>query len=142
MSPIPVRWRARLQPLPPAAVVGCGAVAEALLRRMARVSEDTLATFEGVAGPGVLVVLGEANPLPWVDGVVYLGRDPRAPRLLLPTAQEPELHPGLLEQAVLLRSKGSWKTAVLLDPPRLIVLEAPRMLDPQGLSMLKGQVTP
>ena len=29
-------------------------------------------------------MLGAAEALPWVDGVIYLGRDPRAPSLLLP----------------------------------------------------------
>ena len=36
-----------------------------------------------------VVVLGATEALPWVDGVNYLGRDPDAPRLLLPTMLRP-----------------------------------------------------
>ncbi len=140
VSPLPVTWRDRPVPLSPSAVVGLGAAAGGLLRRVSRSAPDALASFEGAAAPGVLVVLGEADRLPWADGVGYLGRDPRAPALLLPTALEPSVHPALLEQAIRRRLASSWRVAVLADPPRLISLASPRPLTPQALAALEAKV--
>lgn len=142
MADAPLRWRERAAPLPPRAAVGLGPVAAALLGRLRRATPDELRGVEGAASEGALVVLGEASLLPWVDGVVYLGRDPRAPSLLLPTAQEPTLHPALLEGAVARRVGGgfSWSVAVLPSPPRLVVVESPRRLDPRALDALAARV--
>jgi hypothetical protein len=52
-----------------------------------------------VSGPDVLLVVGDE--LPWADGVVYLGRDPDAPKLLLPTTLMPEVPVDLFERALL-----------------------------------------
>ncbi|CAM3255211.1 hypothetical protein G4177_01430 [Corallococcus sp. ZKHCc1 1396] len=109
---LPVRWRPRALPLEPVAVVGVGAVARALGARAARADDATLANWRGVAGPDVLVLLGEGPSLPWVEGVVYLGRDPLAPALLLPCALEPEVAVPLLERA-LLAGQGDAPLAVL-----------------------------
>jgi hypothetical protein len=43
---------------------------------------------------------GSAFRLPWVDGIEYLGRDPAAPELLLPTALEPNVSVSLLPAAL------------------------------------------
>lgn len=137
-APLGLTWRERARPLVPVAVAAVGPVASALLRRLRRVPAEELGAFEGVATAGALVVLGGA--LPWVDGVVYLGRDPGAPSLLLPTAQEPTAPPGLLEQAIRRRVGGSWRVAVLLDPPRLAALGAPRSLDLPALDVLEARV--
>jgi hypothetical protein len=71
--------------LEPLAVVGMGPVARALAERLLQHSDGHLHGLRGVAGDGLLVVLGTSETLPWVDGVSYLGRDPSAPRLLVPT---------------------------------------------------------
>jgi hypothetical protein len=58
--------------------------------------------------------------LPWVDGAQYLGIDPTAPRLLLPTTQTLRPHPALVERA--LRRQLSVPTERLaLLAPRLVV---------------------
>ncbi|RKI03690.1 hypothetical protein [Corallococcus sp. AB038B] len=98
---LPVRWRPRALPLEPVAVAGVGPVALSLGHRASRAEDATLASWTGVAGPDVLVLLGVAASLPWVDGAVYLGRDPLAPALLLPCALEPDVAPSLLERALL-----------------------------------------
>ncbi|RKH70030.1 hypothetical protein [Corallococcus aberystwythensis] len=109
---LPVRWRPRVLPLEPVAVAGAGSVALALGHRASRADDAALAAWTGVAGPEVLVLLGAAASLPWVDGAVYLGRDPLAPALLLPCALEPDVAPSWLERA-LLAGQGDAPLAVL-----------------------------
>ena len=71
-------------------------------------------------GTGLLLVLGREEDLPWIDGIVYLGKDPGAPSLLLPTTLEPDVPPALLERAILARARGmEAPIAVLVDPPAL-----------------------
>ncbi|MCY1046652.1 hypothetical protein OV208_35440 [Corallococcus sp. bb12-1] len=120
---LPVRWRPRALPLEPVAVAGLGAVARALGARAVRADDATLGTWSGVAGPDVLVLLGVAASLPWVEGVVYLGRDPLAPGLLLPCALEPEVAVSLLERA-LLAGQGDSPLAVLPASGQLVPVGA------------------
>jgi hypothetical protein len=95
---IALAWRPREVPLVPCAAIGLGPVARALGRRLAALDDAALGALAGVAGAGVLVAIGDA---PWVDGVVYLGRDPAAPRLLLPTALAPAIPPAVLDAALI-----------------------------------------
>ncbi|ATB51060.1 hypothetical protein [Corallococcus macrosporus] len=103
---VPVRWRSRAEPLEPLAVAGEGAVAVALARRILAEDDARLAHWEGVAGPGLLVLLGASASLPWVDGAVYLGRDDAAPSLLVPCALAPDVAAPLLERALLAQAHG------------------------------------
>ncbi|RKH23742.1 hypothetical protein D7Y13_27845 [Corallococcus praedator] len=118
-----VRWRPRAVPLEPVAVAGVGPVARALGARAARADDAMLESWSGVAGPDVLVLLGVAASLPWVEGVVYLGRDPLAPGLLLPCALEPEVAVSLLERA-LLAGQGDAPLVVLPASARLVPVGA------------------
>ena len=113
----------RTDSLDPVAVVGTGPVARALLQRLLRFSDADLATLRGVAGDGLIALLGDTAALPWADGVVYLGRDAAAPRLLLPTTQRPAVAPDAFERAIARRAgtnAGPW--AVLAAPPLVIPL--------------------
>lgn len=74
-------------------------MAVALARRVLAEDDARLANWEGVAGRGLLVLLGASALLPWVDGAVYLGRDAAAPSLLLPCALAPDVAASLLERA-------------------------------------------
>jgi hypothetical protein len=103
-------------PLSALAVAGVGPVALALARRALASDDAGLSAWRGVAGAGVLVLLGDAERLPWVDGAVYLGRDAAAPALLLPCNLAPDVAPALLERALLARAPGGTPLAVL---PRL-----------------------
>jgi hypothetical protein len=104
-----VRWDERPAPLAPAAVVAEGpTVAAALLRRVLDASDADLAGWAGVFAPGsatvALTAVGpQATPLPWADGVRYLGRDSdegAPPGLLLPTALRPSVPAALLHRSV------------------------------------------
>ena len=86
--------------LDPIAVVGSGSVAAALAQRLLQLADEPLHELRGAAGDDVLVVLGAADRLPWVDGVKYLGRDPNAPRLLLPTTVRPAIATDAFERAI------------------------------------------
>lgn len=111
-----VRWAPRDPPLAPAAVVGLGDAARALARRLLRLDDARLGALQGVAGPSLIAVVGAAEALPWVDGAVYLGRDPDAPTLYLPTALRPDVHVALFERA-LARGRS-------LDAPVAVVARA------------------
>jgi hypothetical protein len=106
--------------LDPIAVVGSGLVAVALAQRLQRLADEALHQLRGAAGDDVLVVLGAADALPWVDGVNYLGRDPAAPRLLLPTTVRPAVAADAFERAIarhVAALPGPW--AVLPDLRRV-----------------------
>src|SRR5262245_37711227 len=91
-------WTARDEPLAARAAVGGAAGRRG--RRLAELDDARRAGLTAVAGPGALVVLGESERLPWVDGVIYLGRDPAAPELLVPTALAPTVPAALLAHAL------------------------------------------
>jgi hypothetical protein len=74
------------------------------------------------------VVLGPESELPWVDGVVYLGREAAAPGLLVPTHLSPDVPIALLEAAVLRSVQGS-PVAVVPDARQLIDVGAARAID-------------
>lgn len=104
--------------LAPVAAAGLGPVARALAGRLLRLSDDQLAALRGAAADGLVFVTGETAVLPWVDGVVYLGRDPDAPRLLLPTMLRPSAPLAAFERAIARHAApapGPW--AALADPP-------------------------
>lgn len=85
MSELAVQWVPREPPLRPTAVAAIGEPAVRLVARLRAWSAHR--PWQGVAGPGWLVLSGDDPP--WVDGVSFLGRDPAAPRLLLPTHSIP-----------------------------------------------------
>jgi hypothetical protein len=94
---------------------------------------DSLSSYKGVAAPGFLVILGEADHLPWVDGVVYLGHDSQSVSLLLPTNLEPSVPPALLERALAAFHNAAGPVALLLDPPSIIPLSEARTIAPASL---------
>jgi hypothetical protein len=139
---LPVRWAPRPVPLAALAVAGVGPVALALARR-ALASEDAgLSAWSGVAGPGVLVLLADAEKLPWVDGAVYLGRDPAAPALLLPCTLAPDVAPALLERALLARGAGGSPLAVLPRSELLVPVGAARPVARAALAAWLAKAEP
>jgi hypothetical protein len=122
---IPVGWSPREEPLPPEAVAGRGRVAVRLAERVLGRSE----AWRGVVGDDLIVVLGP--DLPWVDGVTYLGRDPRAPTLWFDTRVQPDVPPALLARAVARRVPGP--VAWLADPTVLVPLGAAEPFHPPAL---------
>ena len=129
---IEVTWRARFTPLAPLGVVAHGSAATKLAHRLLEVPE-LLPQFKGVGAPKLLVILGEEELLPWVDTVVYLGRDGQSPSLLLPTNLEPSVPPALLERAIAANHPGIGPCALLVNPPSLIPLGEARPLGRKAL---------
>jgi len=124
---LPLRWGPREPPLPPCGLAARGEVARALAKKLLARPDDALASLRGVAGKGLLVLLGDAEDLPWEDGVVYLGRDEAAPSLLLPSHLAPRVSAALLERAFLARAPGA-PLAVLVEPPALVPAGSARQL--------------
>jgi hypothetical protein len=128
---IPVQWRPRAVPLDPVGMAVRGRAAGELARRLLARDDAALGRLTGVAAPDLLVVLGEAADLAWVDGVVYLGRDADAPSLLLPTSREPSVPLPLMERALHARARTAGASppyVVLADPPLLASTEEARPL--------------
>ena len=85
-----VVWRARQTPLEPLAVAATGGAARTVASRLLERTDDELARLRGLSWANGLALEGPADALPWADGAAYFGRDPRAPKLLLPCALEPD----------------------------------------------------
>jgi MoxR-vWA-beta-propeller ternary system domain bpX5 len=120
----------RRDSLDPVAVIGLGPVARALAERLLRLADDRLALLRGLAGEHLIMVLGEASALPWVDGVTYLGRDVQAPQLLLPTTLAPAVALAIFERAMARHAAGRpgpW--AVLAAPPLLVSVADARPIE-------------
>jgi hypothetical protein len=133
---VALRWIPRREPLAAAAVAARGHEATALARRILERDDASLARLRGVAGIEWIVVVGPEAELPWVDGVVVLGVDPRARSLFIPTTLDAELPIGLVERALLLRAssasdaeRGAPPLAVLPDGQTIVPLSEARALD-------------
>jgi len=121
MTTVPLRWRARTVPLAPRALLARDQVARALARRLLAEGDVGLASLRACAADATLVVLADEARLPWVDGAVYLGHDPAAPALLVPTHREPGVPADLFAEALAMRlGRGPW--AVLPDDGGLIAV--------------------
>lgn len=133
-EPLPIAWTSRAVPLPPAAVAARGAVSARLIERLRGLPDDRLARLEGGAADGLVLVAGPRDDLPWVDGVTYLGREPDAADLLVPTTREAAAPAALVEAA--LRARGALPAgpfAVLLDPLTLVPLGSLGRIDRAAL---------
>ncbi len=121
MTGIPVTFTARGDPLEPLGVAGIGKVAIALARCALARDDGVHTSWRGVASGDAVLIFGESESLPWVDGAQYLGRDPAAPHLWMPTAHRPNVPADALERA-LLRHAGALAPplAIVLDPHRII----------------------
>jgi hypothetical protein len=111
-----VRWVDREPPLAPSGVAPRGDAARELAAKLADRGD-----LRGVAGAGLVVVLG--TELPWVDGAIWLGVDPLAPGLYLPTTRRPEDPIEWVEAAVL---REVSRPAALLEDGAVVPLAAAR----------------
>ena len=127
-------WLPREPPLEPRAVVAEEEAAHRLAARLLERPDESLGSLQGVSGPGLLILLGPADDLPWVDGASYLGRDDSAPSLLLPTALRPSLPVALLERAVRRQFADAAPPVALLPGTARVVSVAPaRAVDRKSL---------
>lgn len=101
----PLLWSIREIPLQPKAVVSRGTIAARLAQKLLEGPQENLSQLQGVSGTELLVILGEEKMLPWVDGVMYLGKDEQAPQVYMPTYLQPNIPSALLEQILLIQAK-------------------------------------
>jgi hypothetical protein len=132
----PWPWRARHEPGPPAAAVAWGAAAGRLHARLAEeaVSPD-LGALSATGGHQLLVVLGEADALPWVEGVAYAAPCAQESALWLPMLWEPALPADLVARA-LQRRHGRQPLLLWREPLALVPLDRQLPLTPELLARL------
>lgn len=99
---IEIEWLSRAEALAPAAVIAFGETAITLAAKLLAFEDEWLQNLQGTAAERMILLLGDADFLPWTDGVVYLGRDSLMPSVLLPTTLRPAIpfdffQPGLNE---------------------------------------------
>lgn len=126
-----VPWVSRVEPLAPAAAIATGDAALALARRVLALSDEHRARLAGAASADAFVVRGEE--LPWVDGVAYLGVDPAAEGLWLPTTRRPDVPPDLFARAVYARFPDAARPLAVLESRRVLPLGAARTIDADAL---------
>ena len=122
MTALRVNWRPDPAPPAPQGVVGVGAVARALMAKIAAQRTDEAAderapALMATAHADMLILTGESTALPWVDGARYIAPRAEAPALWLPTHERPDVPLDLL--AVALARKlppAQAQTPVLLWP--------------------------
>jgi hypothetical protein len=135
---VAVAFRERAQPLAAAGLYAEGAARARLLEQLAAAPGERLAALRGVDAGDCVVLLGPESELPWVDGVVYLGRDPRAPLLLVPTCYEPDVPLELLEQRVAAAVQPA-PIALVPHARRVIAVGHACVLEREALQVLCGE---
>lgn len=84
----PFQWERRAEPLE---VEGAYAEGSACRQLAQRLTPERIARLRGVRTEQALILLGPAEALGWVDGILYFGRDPGESLLYLPTTQKPSV---------------------------------------------------
>jgi len=123
-----IEWVARQQPLVPKAVAARGGIARQLLQRVLQLPDERLARLQGTTQDDVVVLTGREEELPWVPGVYYLGADPDAPHLLVPTNLEPN-QPLALIDAALYKQYLRVPLAVLAEEAVILPLDVARVVN-------------
>jgi hypothetical protein len=132
-------WRERAHGLAPAGLVAGGAALRALLRELGRRDAAAVQGLSVTATPSLLVVLGDAERLPWVDGVAYCAPEPEVPGLWLPTRLAPTLPPDLLH-AALRRRAGESRLLLWPEPALVLGLDGALPLQPAVLDWLNSEL--
>ncbi|WP_431685848.1 hypothetical protein [Hahella sp. NBU794] len=138
---IEIEWRRSEQPMQPGGLLARAEHRADCLRALLQLEPARQAALMGVAAASCIVIFGDETDLPWIPGVIYLGRAPSSPNLWWPTYLQPMTPPDLLQQAVR-RHAGSGDFAI--DPERktLIPLREALPLDPHTIQdVLKRHAT-
>lgn len=112
-------WRERAHTLAPLGLVAQGVVAQSLLAGLKRRDPASLQGLSVLATSTLLVLRGDGESLPWVDGVRYCAPDPDAAGLWLPTWLAPTLPPDLVLDA--LRRRAGHASLLLWPDPGLVL---------------------
>jgi hypothetical protein len=132
-------WRERTDAPTPAGLVAAGAPARALVGALARRDAADCAGLSVVATRDVLVVLGPAERLPWVDGVRYCAPAPDVSGLWLPTRLMPDLPPDLVH-AALRHRVGSVALLLWTEPDFVLSLDDRQPVDAGVLAWLDKEL--
>ena len=132
-------WHAHSDAPPPAGLVATGAVAHAAVRALACRDAADLAGLSAVVASDVLVLLGQADRLPWADGVRYCAPAPDMPGLWLPTRLAPDL-PADLVHGALQRRTGHAALLLWTDPDFVLPLDDAQPIDTALLAWLAGEL--
>jgi len=100
-QPFKINWRNRFDALEPVAVIGFDDTARRLKEKLLSFDDGKLSSMQGVFAENLLFATAQTTDLPWVDGVVYLGKDARAASIFLPTNLRPDVPFDLFEKALL-----------------------------------------
>lgn len=125
-------WSPRPEPLTPCGCTAAGPVALLLARRLLQAPRS----LSGVRAGDRLVLLGD--DLPWVDGVLYLGRESPLDPVLLPTHLAPDWPASWIGEVLRRRSRAPW--AVL--PQGVIGLSQASRVEPELLEEFLRAQTP
>ncbi|NHZ37970.1 MULTISPECIES: bpX5 domain-containing protein [Massilia] len=137
----PLGWMARPAGSAPEArgQVSQGAAMRQVLARLARCDDEALAALTAVATRDMLVLLGRAAALPWVDGARYCAPDPLQRMLWLPTDVAPQLPLDLV--LANLAGRGAHVPFLLWDAPEQVLpLGQPIALDRASLAWLAREL--
>lgn len=94
-------WRTVDAPMPARAAVAWGSTLPHFLARLTPLLKDECAARMTVCARSDMVVLfGEEDKLPWVEGVRYAAPSAIAPQLWLPTVEHPDVPHDLLARAL------------------------------------------
>ncbi len=96
-----IKWQNRFDSLAPVALIAFDEAAIRLKKKLLALSDEQLTQLQGVFGKDLLFAAGDSENLPWVDGLIYLGKDVLAPSILLPTNLRPNLPVDLFERRLL-----------------------------------------
>lgn len=128
-------WQPRHAALTPAGLVAPTALAPALLALLRRREATSLAALSVVATRDLLVLLGAADALPWLDGARYCAPDPQARNLWTSTHLAPAL-PADLVQINLIDRAASSPVLLWHAPEQLLPLAGAQPLTPSLLDWL------
>jgi len=131
-------WTHRSEALAPAGMVTAGAVTGRLLARLGALDAPALSRLSALATRDMLVVLGAAADLPWVNGARYCAPDPAVQTLWMPTNMTPKLPVDLIRRSASARA-GDGPLLLWPAPELFLPLERARSLTPALLGWLAEQ---
>ena len=100
------KWSHRDEPLAPVAAWFETRLLELLRLRLLSFTQTRLALLNVIVAREGVLILGDADALPWIDGAIWLGRDEAANELLQPTLWQTDVPSILLRQACFRKTKS------------------------------------
>lgn len=135
-----IAWQTRPTALTPAGLVAPATLAPALLSLLRLSEARQLSALSVVATRDLIVLLGDNDALPWLDGARYCAPDPDARNLWTPTHLAPAL-PVDLVQTNLIERAGSSPVLLWHAPEQLLPLAGAQTLTPPLLDWLTQELT-